>query len=117
MGSGIVTAMADVPSAAQKARALRRIAQIEKHTKAYRTSMLRIFSAKLSRPRDCRKYFREVLLAVCRLYVDYLLVAEDLLTLRRCSRSRGLGSAPGWSPLCWRPRRRLDGHGRSKRQS
>ena len=48
---------------------------------AYRLAMDRIFSASPSEPCDCREYFFELLACVSRLYLDYLLLARELLTV------------------------------------
>jgi len=46
--------------------------------KAYRAVMDRIFSRSLARPRDCRKYFLNLLICVTRLYLDYLTLSKEL---------------------------------------
>jgi hypothetical protein len=50
--------------------------------------MERIFSRKLSRPRDCRKYFLELLLSASQLYVHYLWVMNTMPELEKLSRAR-----------------------------
>jgi|SRR5579872_6078009 len=46
--------------------------------RAYRKAMDRVFSKPPSKPRDCRKYFFELLVSVSRLYLDYLLLVTEL---------------------------------------
>jgi len=45
---------------------------------AYRSAVDRIFSARLSKPRNCRDYFFKLLVSVSRLYLDYLLLVREL---------------------------------------
>lgn len=51
----------------------------------YRATVNRAFSRKLSRPRDCRRYFLEILLSTSQLYLDYVLVLANLTKLERIS--------------------------------
>ncbi len=53
----------------------------------YRATMERIFSWKLSRPRDCRKYFLELLLSASQLYLDYLWVLNTMPKLEKVARA------------------------------
>lgn len=47
--------------------------------------MERVFSRKLLRPRDCRKYFFQMLLSVSRLYLDYLVMRNEFPRLEKAS--------------------------------
>ncbi|MGH9437588.1 MAG: hypothetical protein ACRD22_06760 [Terriglobia bacterium] len=49
----------------------------------YRTILERAFSRKLSRPRDCRRYFLELLIIASKLYLDYLRILHDMRSLER----------------------------------
>jgi hypothetical protein len=46
--------------------------------KAYRSAMDRLFSLPLARPSDCRKYFLNLLICVTRLYLDVLVLSNEL---------------------------------------
>jgi hypothetical protein len=52
---------------------------------SYRTIMDRAFSRTLSRPRDCRKYFLELLVSTSQLYLDYVAMLANLSKLEKLS--------------------------------
>ncbi len=51
----------------------------------YRVTMERIFSRKLSRPRECRRYFLQVLVSASQLYLDHVVVMNDMPKLEEVS--------------------------------
>ncbi len=80
---------------------------------AYRVSMNRVFSRKLSRSRDCRGYFRELLISASQLYLDYLLLLNRLPKFEKESVSTSGGRPVGAdtrreAPLRERLRKRLE---------
>ena len=55
---------------------VRRLSEIEHDLRDYRTAVNRIFSRRLTMPRDCRKYFLSVFTSALKLYLDSLMMKE-----------------------------------------
>ncbi len=64
------------------AKALRTyLTELDSDIRSYRSTVNRVFSRKLTRPRHCARYFWEVLVDTSRLYGDYLILREMEATI------------------------------------
>lgn len=68
--------------------------QMVQDCKSYRVAIDRLFSWKLARPRDCRRYFGGLLTTMSRLYLDSLIVKKEIPALRAFCHPIGPGAAP-----------------------
>ena len=59
------------------------LANVVRSAQAYRTTVDRIFSDPLAEPEAAQEYFFDLLIAVCQLYLDYLLVIKDQTEIER----------------------------------
>ncbi len=64
-----------------------KIKMLISNLQAYRSAMDRLFSRPLARPSDCRKYFLDLLVCVARLYLDTLVLSDELSKSRVATKS------------------------------
>lgn len=72
------------------------ICKLDRDFRAYRSTVTRVFSRKLSVPRHCARYFFDVLVSTSQLYVDYLLSCEleSTITTERTTHKRSRTQLP-----------------------